>query len=1531
MKRWITIYVVLLLHCLSCAYTESKLDCSWKKSSTLSSSNGVQNSVVDSSSDNRYLSCRVKTISGLEGLIRNLTAFNAQNQNLNSLRLECFDNVLAESFLENENERKDFGAFNKHLNELVIQYCKIKHITSTSFKTFKSLKSLTLQTHNADWTTNNLELHPETFNELTELRHLNLADNNIWTMPNGLFCPLLSMRHLNLSKNHINDISQIGFGASSTSESSQSRSLPSTSNNNNNNDFLTGVYPSCNTGLVQLDLSYNNLISIPNRCFTALRSLNFLHLDSNQLTILDDNSFQGLERLQFLNISNNRLSALPPELFENTKELKRLYIGNNSLAVLAPGFFEKLSQLEVLDLSYNELTSSWINRDTFVGLSRLILLKLNNNKLTKIDHFVFRELFSLQALNLEYNSIEVIAPRAFGDLKNLRQLLLSNNNLRQIDSKQFVGLQSLDQLILESNEISTIHPNGFDDLNNVQDVSLNDNKLNKIPSSIKRLYKLQALDLGKNQIREIERDSFDGLEMLAGLRLTDNEITAITKDVLRPLQSIHVLNFASNKIKYIDQSAFKDNPVLRAIRLDGNQLEDISSAFTSLTSLVLLNVSNNNIKWFDFAHLPQSLEWLDIHNNSITELGNNFEVTNQLRINYLDVSSNKIRKIKNDLIPKNITTLNMNNNLIDDIPSGTFLNRKHFRKIFIAGNMIRKMQIQSLVVAKFEVNREAPELYLAGNPLHCDCHLEWLRNINELSEQRRQLPKLMDMNNIKCTMEHNHELKSFDDVAIKPFYELNSNDFLCKYENHCHTLCQCCQNVGDKAAADEDVDDDEDESESENECKCRMTCPDQCSCYHDNTWNKNIVDCANANLQNLPTRIPIDVTTFYIDGNNLTHLSAQQFVGKNRLEYLYANGSNIHSIENGTFDEMKNLRVVHLNNNHLRKLHGFEFKELVLLNELYLHHNQLTHIGKSAFNHMKFLRIIDLSDNKLVDFNPINQLSASSKTGVLSQVYLDGDNKWNCDCKSLVQLIEWIKNRSNNFNVNRMLCLDNRIVGDVLNNCHLIMNFRGGVNNGGGILGGNGNINNRDQNMATPSSSLNSVHHQQHSTITYNGDIVGSIGGISGNGERRQFGFIEYFAGILVAIITLALLMALVCIFRQDVKLWVYSRYGVRLSSTSSDGKLKRHSSHRCNHPNEHMNDEECFAERVFDAYFVYSINDIDLLTQILLPELQNYGYQVSMYNHHNKPMMTRDNYQITNYLIDTLKTANDASHRMVIVVSFNFLQTEWCDPNFRCALQAVIDSMNRINKNIIIILTVPVEIVQMDPMLQLLIRTCTVVCWGEKRFWSKLRYALPDVTSDKKYITEGSKYGDNVLNFANSRYATAPTHTLQSQQHSHSRAGTLGPRSVNNVNDWYNLSPIGYSTPFNQYQQHQPPYGTAGYQQSPNNFGRVSAAAAAAQQQQPHPQYDYEQPEYNAIASQGAPSLGGSSAHLNHVYSTIPETPPLSSSSNASSRDGSPTLSRGVVCESSTSALKSTSAAAAAAKELKRINCDASNNDHFV
>ncbi|KAG5881621.1 hypothetical protein JTB14_024091 [Gonioctena quinquepunctata] len=38
-----------------------------------------------------------------------------------------------------------------------------------------------------------------------------------------------------------------------------------------------------------------------------------------------------------------------------------------------------------------------------------------------------------------------------------------------------------------------------------------------------------------------------------------------------------------------------------------------------------------------------------------------------------------------------------------------------------------------------------------------------------------------------------------------------------------------------------------------------------------------------------------------------------------------------------------------------------------------------------------------------------------------------------------------------------------------------------------------------------------------------------------------------------------------------------------------------------------------------------------------------------------------------------------------------------------------------------------------MDPELRALLRACTVTRWGERRFWEKLRYAMPDVINNAR------------------------------------------------------------------------------------------------------------------------------------------------------------------------------------------------------
>ncbi|XP_038110560.1 toll-like receptor Tollo [Culex quinquefasciatus] len=1272
----------------------------------------IDENAEDENTVTTVLSCKLKTIGGTDTLMRNLSSY--QIERINSLKLECSDILFFESSLEANQHSGAFLGSLKRLRDLKIEYCKIKYVPSMVLSTLRDLRSLSLRTHNTDWSAMNLEFHPESFRGLTELKRLDLADNNIWSLPTDVFCPLFSLRQLNLTKNRLTDLSQLGFSDWGNGPTAPGKA--------------------CNTGLEVLDLSHNDILALPDNGLSSLRSLNVLLLQDNLLTSLADRAFVGLGSLKVVNMSSNKLVALPPELFQSPRELRQIYLQNNSLSVLAPGLLEGLDRLEILDLSHNELTSEWINRDTFAGLKRLVVLEISYNSLSKIDRHVFRELYSLQVLNLENNLIETIADNAFSDLKNLVALTLSHNKLKRIDQHHFSELYVLNQLYIESNLIESMHSRALENLTNLNDLNLNDNRLTEIPEGLGKLRFLKSLDLGKNRIVTVNNASFEGLEQLLGLRLVENRITNVSRDAFVTLSSLHVLNLASNQIRHIDQSAFSSNPTIRAIRLDNNELEDISGVFTSLPALVFLNVSDNQIRNFDYSHLPSSLEWLDMHQNNITELGNYYDLNN-LQIKMLDVSFNRLATVDNKNIPDSIETLFLNNNVLEEVAAGTFLNKKNLEKVVLYGNYIKKLEIGALALTRVGDDKDMPQFYIGDNPIHCDCTMEWLQGINKLSHLR-QHPRVMDLDTVMCTMEHERG------ASLRPLMDLNSHDFLCQYETHCFATCHCC---------DFDA------------CDCKMTCPDRCSCYHDHTWKTNIVDCGNADYTEVPEHIPMDATTIYLDGNDLKQLGSHQFIGKKKLEVLYLNNSNIANVHNRTFNGIPSLRVLHMENNYIEELRGFEFDQLTNLNELYLDHNAIGFVGEKTFENLKFLEVINLSDNKISEFSPWQALSAASETGSLNKVSLEG-NRWRCDCESLHKLQRWIRDVGGDFDINRMICADNRVVGDVISSCESQLEFV-------------------DNEVAPPA---------VHRTI-----LMGHGGLIGG-------GYVPLLAAIVVAVIGTALIVALACVFRQDVRLWAHAKYGVRLVKD----------------PIVIASAKDQDQDKLYDSYVVYSIHDNEFVGRLLGAELQHYGYSVCL--HH------RDVHSNT-FLSDSLQSAADASKKMILVVSMNFLQNEWSQPQFRVALQSVIENIRPAYRRhkIVIVLTAPVELVAMDPIMNLLIRTCTVACWGERKFWDKLRYALPDVNKDRT----PKKLGD-ITRSPNLRYTPAPTA----------------------LDQWCKISHPGVAMPV------AVPQSTPS--QSTCNTEDESSSASSQ--------------HYEAPMSQSHYNMSRSSASLGHVYSTIPETPQM-------------------------------------------------------
>lgn len=1267
------------IHGRSITSLEAPSGCEWKK---------------DGEDGEKGLACRVRTIANVASLIGNLSAI--QVDSISSLALECSDVLFFESQIDGPH-----GFFSPlpRLEKLRVDYCKIRYLPAGVFASAHNLRALSLITHNGDWSAMSLELHRDSLRGLAHLQHLDLADNNLWTLPAELLCPVQSLATLNLTRNKLQDIVSLGFSDSAES---------------------------CTPSLEVLDLSNNDLTTIHDRALTNLRSLTVLKLQENAINAVGDHALAGLTALHSLNVSSNRLVALPPELFSKTRELRELILSNNSLAVLAPGLLDNLDELQILDLSGNELTNRWVNRDTFSRLVRLVILDLSHNALTKIDGHVFKGLYSLQILKLEHNEIETLTDGCFGSLTNLHMLTLSHNRIARFDPAHTIGLTTLNQLFMDANKVRSLHRHVFDNLTGLQDLSLRGNYLTEIPYAVRVLRSLKTLDLGNNHVSRIENDSFVGLGELYGLGLVDNKLENVSREAFAALPALQVLNLANNYIRHVEQSAFAANPVLRAIRLDGNQLTEIRGAFTSLSTLVWLNVSDNKLLWFDYSHLPASIEWLDIHANQISELGNYYAVRNTLRIKMLDASYNQIGEIGEANVPDSVETLFLNNNKIRTVGPATFFQKRSLQKVVLYGNEIRSLDVAAISLQTVPDDAELPQFYIGDNPILCNCTMEWLPRINEMAARLRQHPRVMDLDSVTCEMVHARA------TPRRPLLSLKSKDFVCRYEAHCFALCHCC---------DFDA------------CDCEMTCPDNCSCYHDHSWSSNVVDCSNAGYNHVPERIPMDATEIYLDGNELGELGSHVFIGKRRLEVLYLNNSGISGIHNFTFNGVGALRVLHLEDNALRELRGFEFDQLERMSELYLDHNAIATVGNTTFKKMRNLEVLRLDSNRIVNFRPWEALpSVGDSTRTV--VALEG-NAWSCECGNAAKLRGWLAEHRGD--PEKMYCRDGvETLAQAMNRC------------------------------GDPSTEAVSRGIQE----------IPLLGG----------NLVPLLAGALVAVIAISLFVALAFAFRQDVRLWAHARYGLRLGKTSAPP------------------DEE--RDRLYDGYIVYSERDEDFVSRFLAAELEQSGLALCLHWRDLPPARAQE----------AVPPAAAAARRIVIIFSPVFLANEWQHAEFRAALRTALESIRPGSRKRRVVVLLATEAPARDPEFQLLLQTCTVVVWGEKRFWEKLRFAMPDSVGKRR---DGSKKV-NDRNRKPARYTAAPS------------AGDAWTKPNGVL-----VAPVHAPTP------------------TPTQSTYVSSASSRTEDEDSgaEHQHQHQHGGYSALHAGGARPASLSSRG-SHLYSTIPEPP---------------------------------------------------------
>ncbi|KYM92721.1 PREDICTED: protein toll [Atta cephalotes] len=1090
------------------------------------------------------------------------------------------------------------------LRSLKLTGCKLMHWPAKLLSGLRDLRNLTVRTLNGHKTKYSLELESGAFDNTPQIEKLDLSWNNIWQIPDRLFCPLSNLVTLNISWNSLKDITELGFQdvtEEKISEKQHPRRIQLES---------TPAPLPCSLDVQSLDMSNNQISVLPINGFSSLKRLKVLNLSSNAISMVADGALHGLRSLENLDLSGNKIVALPTAMFRDaSKSLKELRLQNNSISALLSGLVANMNQLVTLDLSRNVLTSSWLDSGTFSGLIRLVLLNLSYNRISKLNTTIFKDLYTLQILNLQFNEIDSISADTFAPMSNLHTLELAHNRLTYLDAYSLNGLFALSLLALDSNLLEGIHPDAFRNCSSMQDLNLSGNNLDSIPVALKDMRILRTLDLGENQIRSLNKPGFRGMSSLYGLRMIGNEITNVTQEDLVELPALQILNLARNRIEFVENGAFAANPALQAIRLDSNVLQDMSGIFINAPGVLYLNMSDNMITQFDYSFLPEKLQWMDLHKNFIEDLG---VAPRNMNLQTLDVSFNRLTRIDSRSIPDSIELLFVNNNLIASVEPQTFFAKTNLTRVDLYANLIIKMNLSAFQLTPMPSNRQLPAFYIGGNPFICDCTTEWLQRINSLT--LRQHPRVMDLESVYCRLPYDRH-KSFI-----PLLEAKSSQFLCTYKAHCFALCHCC---------DFDA------------CDCEMTCPTNCTCYHDQSWSANVVDCSSSGYKTLPGRLPMDATEVYLDGNNFGELNSHSFIGRKNLQILYANDSNIIAIRNHTFSGLKRLLVLHLENNKISFLNGVELMPLENLKELYLQNNLLTYIDNGTFLPLRQLEVLRLENNRLGTF----ALWQLGQNPYLVDIGLSS-NPWNCECSYLDRVREWMSRNQAKIN---------------------------------------------DWQSVTCSLGV-------PITLPANGSVI-NCAALTGTTSVVETHPLEAYLPVLLATVVLIFAaVALVCgaiRHRRTLRTWAASRCGLRACYKTAA-----------------FEDQE----KPFDAYISYSAVDEAFVSTILVPGLET-SYRLCL---HYRDLGAGSN------VADAVAEAADSSRRTILVLSKNFLHGEWSRFEFKAALR---DALKGKGRSVILLLVGGVCPRDLDADLKKRISSHTVLVWGDKLFWQKLRFAMPDVS----------------------------------------------------------------------------------------------------------------------------------------------------------------------------------------------------------
>nr|CAH7757038.1 unnamed protein product [Callosobruchus chinensis] len=367
---------------------------------------------------------------------------------------------------------------------------------------------------------------------------------------------------------------------------------------------------------------------------------------------------------------------------------------------------------------------------------RVRFFSLPGTRINVLPGTAFAADFEISELHLSNLGLTKITPGAFNQQPNIKTIFLNKNNLTQITVGLFNSLSHLKLLSLSDNQISSISEDAFSSVP-LETLFLSGNKLLSLPDSFAEI---KTLDLSYNYIKKVD-PSVDFYTII--FNGSNNGLKEFDTSKFPFIQELHLANNAIREF-HIDN----ENDTLEKLDLFNNSLAKIPD---NIHNLLVLNLGDNDISSLPNEALNSSfLEELSLSANNLTFLPSLIFKHLGL-LEFLDLSKNKIFSfpfgVFDDL--EVLRTLNISDNKFEILPFRTFHALKNLTDIDFSENEINDISTAEL----FKYVPKLTSLDLRGNKLSCHKLLEIIHTleIRKVSFKRGNYLDGDNIYGIKCT------------------------------------------------------------------------------------------------------------------------------------------------------------------------------------------------------------------------------------------------------------------------------------------------------------------------------------------------------------------------------------------------------------------------------------------------------------------------------------------------------------------------------------------------------------------------------------------------------------------------------------------------------------------------------------------------------------------------------------------------------------------------------------------------------------